>query len=114
MAQLIERTGRRHGIRTFLDEKDIEGGQSIPETIRERLRAGDEVLVLLTPYSINRPWVLVEIGGAWTLGKRTVAIIDKVTPEHIPDVTAPYKAIDLNDFDEYLEQLFRRVKEAGR
>ncbi len=34
MANLIEAKGRRHGIKTFLDEKDIEGGQSITEEIK--------------------------------------------------------------------------------
>ena len=68
--------------------------------------------MLLSRYSIDRPWVLIEIGAAWVLGKRIVAIIDKVTPEEMPDIITPYKAIDLNNFDEYLQQLLDRVKEA--
>ena len=56
--------------------------------------------------------MLIEIGAAWVLGKRIVAIIDKVSPEEMPDVIAPYKAIDLNNFDEYLEQLMNRANEA--
>lgn len=111
MAQLIERKGKRHQIKTFLDEKDIEGGQSIPEVILNNLEECDEFLVLLSPYSINRSWVLVEIGGAWSLRKLTVAIMDKIKPDDLPKVSAQYKAIDLNVFDEYLEQLLRRVKE---
>jgi len=47
-------------------------------------------------------------------GKRITAIIDKVTPEEMPDIMAPYKAIDLNIFDEYLEQLFNRVKKEAK
>jgi len=30
----------------------------------------------------------------------------------MPDIITPYKAIDLNNFDEYLQQLLDRVKEA--
>lgn len=56
--------------------------------------------------------MLIEIGAAWVLGKRIVAIIDKVTPEEMPDIITPYRAMDLNSFDEYLEQLFKRAKEA--
>lgn len=48
------------------------------------------------------------------LGKRITAIIDKVTPEEMPDIITPYKALDLNSFDEYLEQLLDRVKGAGK
>lgn len=112
IANQIEEKGRSYGIKTFLDEKDIVGGESIPEAIRNNIRNCSEFLVLLSRYSIDRPWVLIEIGAAWVLGKRIVAIIDKVTPEEMPDIITPYKAIDLNNFDEYLQQLLDRVKEA--
>lgn len=112
IANQIEEKGRSYGIKTFLDEKDIMGGESIPEAIRNNIRNCSEFLVLLSRYSIDRPWVLIEIGAAWVLGKRIVAIIDKVTPEEMPDIITPYKAVDLNSFDEYLQQLLDRVKEA--
>ncbi len=108
----IERKIRRYGAKTFLDEKDIEGGDSIPESIRKSIRGCDEFLVLLTPCSIQRPWVLTEIGAAWILGKRITAIIDKISPDEMPDVIIPYKAIDLNEFDEYMKQLTARAKKA--
>ena len=37
IAACIEERGRKYGVRTFLDEKDIEGGESIPESIRENI-----------------------------------------------------------------------------
>lgn len=57
------------------------------------------------------PWVLIEIGAAWVLGKRITAIIDKIVPEEMPAIITNYKAIDINNFDEYLEQLYQRIKE---
>jgi len=114
MATLIEEEGREYGAKTFLDEKDIAGGESIPESIRRNIQECDEFLVLLSRYSIDRPWVLIEIGAAWVLERRIIAIIDKVTPEEMPDIITPYKAIDLNSFEEYLEQLINRAKEAGK
>ena len=111
MAVLIEGKGRRYGIKAFLDEKDITGGESIPASIRKNIRDCDEFLVLLSRYSIDRPWVLIEIGAAWVLGKRITAIVDKVTPEEMPDIITPYKAIDLNSFDDYLDQVVARAKE---
>jgi len=113
IAVLVEEKCRGYNVKTFLYEKDIAGGESIPESIRKNIQECSEFLVLLSRYSIDRPWVLIEIGAAWVLGKRITAIIDKVTPEEMPDIITPYKAIDLNSFDEYLEQLFNRVKEAG-
>lgn len=114
MAALIEEQGKRYSIETFLDEKDIEGGESIPDSIRKNLQACDEFLVLLSRYSIDRPWVLIEIGAAWVLGKRITAIIDKVTPDEMPDIITPYKALDLNRFEQYLRELLNRVKEARK
>lgn len=111
MAKLIETGGRGSGVRTFLDEKDIEGGESIPESIRKSIRECDEFLVLLSRNSIDRPWVLMEIGAAWALEKRIVAITDKVTPEEMPGTIISVKAIDLNNFEDYLEQVLKRAKE---
>ena len=111
MARLIEEAGRAQGIRTFLDEKDIRGGDSISQTIRANLRACSELVVLLTRNSVKREWVLVEIAGAWVLGKRVVAITDQVLPKELPDVIANCLAIDLNDFDTYLTDVLYRAKE---
>jgi len=99
-ARLIEEAANHH-VEVFLDEKDIEGGQSIPDSVRAAIERCDEFLVLMTRYSKDRPWVLLEMGGAWILRKHIVAIIDKIGPREMPDIIYPYKAIDLNDFDRY-------------
>jgi hypothetical protein len=110
MANLIEQKGKRYGIATFLDEKDIFGGDSIPELIRNNIQSCNELIVLLSNYSIDRPWVLIEIGAAWGNNKRVVPIIDKITLEEVPDAIKQVKVIDLNDFDKYLNELISRVK----
>jgi len=114
IAQTIESNCTKYGVQTYLDEKDIEGGESIPDSIRNNIEKCNEFLVLVSRSSINRPWVLLEIGAAWVLRKRIIAIIDKVIPEEIPDVISQFKAIELNDFDEYVKQLVKRVKESER
>lgn len=106
MARLIEDLG----VETFLDEKDIAGGDKIPDSIRKSIQACDELLVLMSQYSVDRPWVLVEIGAAWGLEKRVVPIIDKIAPGEMPDILVQQKAIDLNDFDEYLVELNQRAQ----
>lgn len=97
-------------VSVFLDERDIEVGQSIADSVRTSIEQCDEFLVLLSRYSKDRPWVLAEMGAAWGLRKPIIVIIDKVGPKELPEIVSQYKAIDLNDFDEYLSQLFRRVK----
>lgn len=109
MAELIEEAGQHHGIATFLDEKDIEFGGSIPERVRQAIRDCGELVVLLSEYSVDRPWVLVEIGAAWVLEKRIVAVMDKPSPDQMPDVITPYRAVDLNDVRDYVDELVGRA-----
>jgi hypothetical protein len=100
-------------IKTFLDERDIKAGDSIPESIRTNIQQCNEFLVLLTRNSINRPWVLIEISAAWGQGKRIIAVVDKIAPEEMPEIMLPYKAVDLNDLEEYIGQVVERVKGAN-
>ncbi len=110
MSRIIEEEGKKLGIKVFLDEKDIEGGESIPKSIRKNIKKCNEFLVFLSPYSIKSSWVSNEIGAAWVLGKRIIAIIDKVAPKEIADIISSKKAFALDDFDRYLKQLILRAK----
>src|SRR6266404_7825498 len=75
--KLIEQTGGGQ-VKAFPDEKDLEAGQSIQDSIRKEIARCDEFVVLLSPNSKDRPWVLIEIGAA--------------------------RQPILNDFDQYLSQ----------
>jgi hypothetical protein len=90
ISQLLESSGVDFGVKPFLDERDIVVGDSIPDTIRQKIKECNEFLVLLTKNSIERPWVLIEISAAWGHGKRIIAVIDKVTPEEMPEIMLPY------------------------
>ncbi|MBX3443757.1 MAG: toll/interleukin-1 receptor domain-containing protein [Planctomyces sp.] len=85
---------------------------NIPEEIRRQLRRSREIVVLLTPESVNRPWVLLEVGAAWGLSRRM-----RITPvlchtpfDMIPDMIRNKKAIRLNEMNAYLAELSRRVE----
>lgn len=107
----IEASGSKGRIKTFLDEKDIETGDSISDSIKENIKACDEFLILLTRDSVNRQWVLLELGAAWILEKRISGIVYGISPEEMPQVLSLYKVIDLNKFDdEYLRELSNRAK----
>jgi hypothetical protein len=68
--------------------------------------------LLLTPDSIERPWVLLEVGAAWGRRKnyRIVPVLCHVWFDAIPDIIEGKKAFHINDFDKYLAELQRRVK----
>ncbi len=97
-------------ISVFLAEIDIPGGELIAATVRDSIGECDEVLVLLTPHSRDSDWVLFEIGAAWGLGKRVVSVLDRVDPRGLPDLVRLFKAFDLNDFDDCVEQVVSRAR----
>src|SRR2546428_509612 len=53
------------GATPFLDEADVDVGAEFEEDIRAFLDKADELLVLCTPWSLDRPYVWAEIGAAW-------------------------------------------------
>ena len=98
--------------RTFRDDRDIGGGDDIPEIIRRQIIRSNEVVVLLTPESVDRQWVLFEVGAAWgrKQNARIIAVLCHVEVDTIPDLIKSKKAISINSFDEYLEELKHRVE----
>ena len=97
------------GADTFRDDRDIDGGDDIPERLRQEIIRSKELVVLITPESVNRPWVLLEVGGAWLRGMRVTPILCHVAVDRVPDLIKSKKAVQLNDLDAYLESLRRRL-----
>lgn len=75
----------RDGLKCFMAEKDIQVATEWQESIRAALIGSKRVLVLLTPRSINRPWVLMETGAAWALGKALIPALSHVTTNELLD-----------------------------
>lgn len=107
ICEKIEATGAT----TFRDDRDIDGGDDIPEEIRRQIKQSKEMVVVLSPQSIARPWVVLEVGIAWGWSKkmRIVSILHHVTVDPIPAIIKAKRALPLNDFDNYLTELARRV-----
>jgi predicted nucleotide-binding protein len=108
LCEKIEETGAS----TFRDDRDINGGDEIPEEIRRQIKQSKEILVLLTPESVNRQWVILEVGAAWGWSKRMriVILMNHISVDPIPDMMKNKKAIDLNDLDHYLSELSQRIR----
>ena len=102
------------GALTFRDDRDINGGDDIPDEIRKQIKHSQEMVVLLTPESVSREWVLLEVGAAWGWRKnnRIVTILDHVGTDRIPELIKSRKAIRINDLDQYIREISSRVKKA--
>jgi hypothetical protein len=108
LCEKLEQTGAQ----TFRDDRDIDGGDDIPDEIRRQIIRSNEMVVLLTPHSVDRAWVLLEVGAAWGRRRkaRIVAVLCHVKVDTIPDIIASKKAVPINELDEYFKELRRRVE----
>ena len=73
-------------------ELDIAVATVWEDEILDALRASARILVLLTPRSVNRPWVLMEIGAAWALKKDFVPACVQVAPAELGGPIRKYQA----------------------
>src|SRR5687768_584282 len=81
------------GAVAFRDDRDIDGGDDIPERLRREIIRSKELMVLVTPESVNRPWVLIEVGAAWLKGMRITPVLCHVSVDRVPDRIKAKKAV---------------------
>jgi hypothetical protein len=117
IAKQIAREISNCGAIPFLDESEIDVGADFEEDILRFLEKADELVVLLTPWALERPYVWAEIGAAWGRRIPIVALLLGLTPADlqsrpsIPVLIKKRDLVSLNDVDKYLSQLKQRIRE---
>lgn len=120
VAQQIAKEISARDATPFLDEEDIDIGAEFEEDILEFLDKAHELLVLFTPWSTERPYVWAEIGAAWIRRIPIIVVLHGIkTTDFQANPSAPVflkkrDIINLNDIDEYFDQLERKVCESKR
>ena len=113
---MCEKLDAIDGVQTFRDDRDIDGGDDIPDSIGEAIRSSKEMVLLLTPESVDRQWPLLEVGAA-ALGMseyvRITTVLCHVDVDPIPQMLKSKKAINLNEFDTLINQIGERAREAA-
>ena len=118
--QIARRIRQDARAETFLDVFDIAKGDDFETKIFEMLPNCDELVALLTPWSVNRNWVWTEIGAARVMGKRILGVLYGVRIETLSKdgggmACLSYKnVLSINEFETYLAELKKRVKEAAK
>jgi hypothetical protein len=111
VAKQIAREVKACGAQPFLDEADIDVGTEFEDLIQASLSKADELLVLITPWALDRPYIWAEIGAAWGRGIPMVAILHGLDAETLqsrpgtPVLLKKRNLIELNDIDLYFKQL---------
>jgi len=95
------------GVDTFRDDRDIGGGDDIPSAVFSGIKRSRELLVLLSPQSVGRQWILLEVGAAlgWSKRMRIVVVRCHVEVDLIPEMLKAKRSFDLNEMDQYLDEV---------
>jgi hypothetical protein len=101
------------GAQSWLDEKDLAGGDIIAGEILRGIDACHEAIVLISPNSVKSQWVPFEIGGARAQHKRVTPILNNVKAQQMAPMQDIH-GVDLNSFDRFLAQLKRRIAQSQR
>lgn len=115
VARQIANAAEKCGAAYFLDEANIEYGDDFEDKICAAVRASQELVVLLTPWAIQRPYIWLEIGAIWGQGQRIVGVLhgltakDLITPDGTPALLKRIHLVEINKLDEYFEQLRCRI-----
>jgi TIR domain-containing protein len=116
IARQVAREVAACGAKPFLDEADIDVGSDFEEDILVFLEKADELVVLLSPWALERPYVWAELGAAWGRRIPVVALLIGLTPTElqsrpgIPVFLKKRNLLELNDIDSYLRQLKSRTR----
>ena len=119
IAKQIAREIESCGAKPFLDEAEIDAGADFEEDIRVFIERAHELVVLLTPWALERAYVWIELGAAWGRRLPIVALLLGISPAELqsrPGVPVLIKKRDLlqlNDIEIYLEQLRKRMDRHG-
>lgn len=98
------------GAVTWLDVKDLRGGDELRHSIKRGIRASNEIIVLLSMNSLSSQWVSYEAAVADGQNKRVTPIPIGLGPAEVPLPLQGIKAVDLNDFDGFLVELTGRIE----
>jgi hypothetical protein len=117
VAKQIAREIEKCGASPFLDEAHVDAGGDFEEDILEFLERAHELVVLLTPWALDRPYVWAELGAAWGRRIPIVALLLGITPTELqsrsgtPVFLKKRDLLQLNEIETYLGQLRHRVKQ---
>jgi hypothetical protein len=118
VAKQIARRIEQFKVATFLSELHIKlGDEDFEDRLLEALDQCSELIVLLTPEAVQRPYVWMELGAVWKTRKRASVILYRLTVEdlrnrsEVPLFLLKGELIDINrDTERFLKQLEARFR----
>jgi TIR domain-containing protein len=106
LKKLIE----KKNIKCFLSEKDLKIGKKWEPQIKSALKSSKIVLIILTPKSVDRPWVLLETGAAWILGKNILPVFQGINMSDLPEAISSNEGHPIATPSDY-NNLVKKIKD---
>ncbi|HEX8649602.1 MAG TPA: toll/interleukin-1 receptor domain-containing protein [Pyrinomonadaceae bacterium] len=105
LAQRLEKAG----VNVLLPAVSSEAGDDFAAKINSDLRKADEVIVILTPNSLDSKWLLFEMGVATSLDKQLTPLVQGVEPKELPPIIKQMKYVKYADLERYISKLKQRI-----
>jgi len=83
VAKQVAREIEACGATPFLDEAHIDVGADFEEDILDFLERAHELVILITPWALDRPYIWAEIGAAWCRRIPIVGLLLGLTPTEL-------------------------------
>lgn len=99
-----------HGIHSHLDAFDFEAGRNIGEEVKKGIRDSNELLVLLSPASIQSDWVKHEAGIADAYDLPITLVLLHVTLDQRPEPLKGLLSISMDELDSFAERLRKKLE----
>jgi TIR domain-containing protein len=91
-------------VQTLASEEAINSG------LRRTIKKSDEVVFIITERSLDNPYLLLELGAAFSLRKRLIPILVGVEDSEIPPLIAQFPYVRYSELRRYLAELEQRAK----
>jgi hypothetical protein len=109
---------RNNGLETFIDKWEIQPGDSIRRKIDEGLEACTHFVALLTPLSIDAPWVQTEMDAAFMRkveGKcKFIPLRSDLSADALPPLLRGIYSPALTDYDDDVQALISAIHGLGQ
>jgi hypothetical protein len=87
-------------VESFVSESDIRAGDQWLQAVEEAVRGANLVIVLCSPVSIRKTWVIFEAGAAWGRNVRLLPVCHSgLTVTDLPSPLSAFQALNLNSTD---------------
>lgn len=109
LAENLAQHVREAGAHVLSVEQTPNRGDSIDFDLRRALQKADEVVLILTDRSLNNPYLLFELGAAFSMHKRVIPLLVGVTDAEIPPLIARFQYVKYSNLRRYLCELEKRA-----